>query len=130
VLVADDHATNRRVVELILQSVGAELVSVADGAEALKAFTAGPFDLVLMDMQMPVMDGLSAIRAIRRVEAERGLPRTSVLALTANALPEHVRASLAAGADGHIAKPIGAAMLLEGVAAALGTQGVRRALAS
>ena len=119
VLVADDHATNRRVVELILSHAGAELVSVEDGAEALEAFRDGAFDVVLMDMQMPVMDGLTAIREIRRLEAAEDRIPTPVLALTANAMPEHIRASEAAGADGHIAKPIGPTSLLEGVYAAV-----------
>ena len=99
VLVADDHATNRRVVELILGAAGAQLMSVENGAEALEAFRDGRFDRVLMDMQMPVMDGLSAIAAIRRLEADEGRQHTPVLALTANAMPEHVKASDAAGAD-------------------------------
>ncbi len=119
VLVADDHLTNRRVVELILASAGADLVSVENGAEAVAAFRADRFDVVLMDMQMPVMDGLTAIREIRRFEATARAMRTPILALTANALPEHVSASAQAGADGHIAKPIGPANLLAGVYAAV-----------
>jgi len=119
VLVADDHVTNRRVVELIMASAGAELVSVENGAEAVEAFQHERFDVVLMDVQMPVMDGLTAIRAIRRLEAAAGLPRTPVLTLTANAMLEHVRASEAAGADGHISKPIRPADLLGQVEAAL-----------
>src|SRR5690606_13042520 len=69
VLLAEDHPTNQRVVQLILASQGAEVVIAGDGALALAAFEAGPFDVVLMDMQMPVMDGLSATRGIREIEA-------------------------------------------------------------
>ena len=115
VLVAEDHPTNRRVVQLILGSAGVEPLCVENGAEAVEAWEGQAFDLVLMDMQMPVMDGLSAIRAIRRREAGAGRGRTTVLALTANAMPEDVEATRAAGADGHLTKPITAADLLEAV---------------
>ena len=113
VLVVDDNATNRRVAELLLQSVGAEVVCVEDGAEAVDAFSNGRFDVILMDMMMPVMDGLAATRAIRRHEQERRLPHTPIVMLTANTLPLHIEASLAAGADLHLAKPINAAGLFE-----------------
>ncbi|WP_293900087.1 PAS domain-containing sensor histidine kinase [Phenylobacterium sp.] len=112
VLLADDHPTNRKVVELMLDGL-AEVTSVVDGAEALAALAAGPFDVVLMDMQMPVMDGLEATRHIRRDEAARGAAATPVIMLTANALPEHVAASRAAGADRHLEKPITLAGLLD-----------------
>ena len=124
VLVADDHPTNRKVVELILNGAGAEAVCVEDGAQAVEAFTTGAYDLVLMDMQMPVMDGLSAVRGIRRWEAEHDRPHGPILMLTANTLPEHVAASQAAGADGHVSKPVTAGRLLAAVEAALsGTPG-------
>jgi two-component system, sensor histidine kinase len=92
---------------------------VEDGAQAISAFQSGAFELVLMDMQMPVMDGLCAVREIRRLEAAQALPRTPVIMLTANALPEHVADTLAAGADRHLAKPITAPMLFEAIAQAL-----------
>ena len=119
ILIADDHPTNRTVVELMLQQLGAEHLSVEDGAAALEAFESGVFDIVLMDMQMPVMDGLRATRAIRDFEARTGRPRTPVLMLTANALPEHIAASEQAGADGHVSKPITGASLFQAIAAAL-----------
>jgi signal transduction histidine kinase/ActR/RegA family two-component response regulator len=112
ILLADDHATNRKVVELILAQAPIELTSVEDGAQALEAYRAGEFDLVLMDMQMPVMDGLAATREIRLHEATMGLARTPVIMLTANALAEHVAAAADAGADLHLAKPFNAAQLL------------------
>jgi PAS domain S-box-containing protein len=121
VLLADDHPTNQRVVELILASQGAEVVIVGDGAEAVAAFKAGPFDVVLMDMQMPVMDGLSATRAIRDLEASApDRMRTPVVMLSANAMAEHREQALAAGADSHVAKPITAASLLAGIQAVIG----------
>lgn len=115
VLVADDHPTNRKVVELMLQNQ-AEVVCVENGEEAVQAFRSGVFDLVLMDMQMPVMDGLTAVREIRR--GESCTARVPIVMLTANALPEHVAASLAAGADLHLDKPITAASLFAAMAEA------------
>ena len=112
VLLAEDHPTNRRVVELILGSAGVDLTSVENGAEAVDLAARSSFDLILMDMQMPVMDGLTAIRAIRRREARNGEAPTPIYTLTANAMPEHAQASTAAGADGHITKPITADGLL------------------
>ncbi len=112
VLLADDHPTNRKVVELILDQAGVELVSVENGAQAVEAFRQGRFDAVLMDMQMPVMDGLAATRAIRDFERDGSGGHTPVIMLTANALPEHVEAGRAAGADRHLSKPIGAPALI------------------
>ncbi|HYC68420.1 ATP-binding protein [Brevundimonas sp.] len=119
ILLADDHPTNRKVVELILAAAEVDLVQVENGAEAVEAFAAAPFDLVLMDMQMPVMDGLTAVRAIRAHEAAADLPRGPILMLTANALPEHAEASFAAGADRHLTKPITAPALFEAIEDAL-----------
>ncbi|MFN3512222.1 MAG: ATP-binding protein [Phenylobacterium sp.] len=111
VLLAEDHPTNRRVVELILGAAGVDLIAVENGADAVDEAARGDFDLILMDMQMPVMDGLTAIRAIRRREAKQGR-HTPIYTLTANAMPEHAQASMAAGADGHVTKPITAERLL------------------
>ena len=121
VLLADDHPINQRVVQLILASQGAEVVTVDDGAEAVAAFETGGFDLVLMDMQMPVMDGLAATRAIRAIEAARpGRVRTPVIMLSANAMARHRDDALEAGADLHVPKPITAASLLAGIGAVTG----------
>ncbi|MDP3403132.1 MAG: response regulator [Brevundimonas sp.] len=116
VLIADDHPTNRKVVELILAQAPVDVVSVEDGAQALEACRSQTFDLVLMDMQMPVMDGLTAVREIRLHEAAHGLPRAPIVMLTANALPDHIAAGQAAGADRHLSKPFDAAALLSLVA--------------
>ncbi len=115
ILVADDHPTNRKVVELILSQVGARMVLVENGQQAVDAYRDDRFDIVLMDMQMPVMDGLTATREIRSIEASDGRGRTPVVMLTANALAEHVAAAQAAGADRHLAKPFDAAELIETV---------------
>jgi CheY-like chemotaxis protein len=116
ILLADDNATNRRVVELILDAVGAEVVSVENGAEAAAAADRDEFDLVLMDLQMPVMDGLSAIREIRRAERDGGQPRRPIIVLSANSGPDDLEASRVAGADGHLGKPIRADVLLGALA--------------
>ena len=119
ILLADDHPANRKVVEIMLSATPMELLAVEDGRQAVEAFGAGGFDLVLMDMQMPVMDGLTATAAIRAMEKERGLSRTPVLMLTANAMAEHVEAGRAAGADGHLAKPITMETLFAAIEAVL-----------
>jgi CheY-like chemotaxis protein len=111
VLVVDDHPTNRRVVELMLEQVGAHIASAENGEEACQAFEADRFDVVLMDVQMPVMDGLTATRNIRAYEAAKHLGRTPILMLTSNSLPEDVDASVSAGADQHLTKPIYPAVL-------------------
>jgi len=124
ILVADDHPTNRKVVELILAQTHVELVSAEDGAQALAACRNQTFDLILMDMQMPVMDGLTAVREIRLLEAALGSQPATIVMLTANALPDHVAAGRAAGADRHLSKPFDAAELLS-VVADLGGGGAR-----
>jgi signal transduction histidine kinase/ActR/RegA family two-component response regulator len=119
VLLAEDHPTNQKVVQLILESVGVEPVIVDNGAEALEALKAGRFDVVLMDMQMPELDGLSATTLLRAWERETGTPRTPVVMLTANALDEHIRAGQEAGADAHLSKPIRAMALIEAIVKAM-----------
>jgi signal transduction histidine kinase/ActR/RegA family two-component response regulator len=116
VLVAEDNPTNRKVAELMLASAGAAVACVENGLQALEALGADAYDLVLMDLQMPVMDGLSALKVLREREAAEGRPRTPVVVLSANVMPEHVDASRAAGADGHIGKPIRAGELLAALA--------------
>lgn len=117
VLVVDDNPTNRRVAKLILETVGVETTCVEDGDQAVDAYLAGAFDVVLMDMMMPVMDGPAATRAIRELEHRQGLRRTPIIMLTANSLPHHVEDSLEAGADLHLPKP----MTPEALFTALGT---------
>ncbi|MBS0360951.1 MAG: response regulator, partial [Proteobacteria bacterium] len=115
VLVAEDHPTNQKVVELILESVGVSPVIVENGRLALDLLKRERFDVVLMDMQMPELDGLSATSMLRAWERETGAPRTPVIMLTANALDEHIRSSQEAGADLHLSKPIHAQALIESI---------------
>jgi PAS domain S-box-containing protein len=129
VLLAEDHPVNQRVVQAILAGVGIEVVTVGDGAQAVAAFAAEAFDLVLMDMQMPVMDGLTATREIRAAEAARGRARTPLVMLSANAMARHVQDAADAGADLHLAKPITPGALMAAIEAALGTAEPARARA-
>ena len=119
VLLAEDHPTNQRVVKLILEAAGVRLDVVETGVAALERLSVQSYDVVLMDMQMPEMDGLTATTRLRERERAMNLPRTPVIMLTANALDEHVQASLAAGADAHLSKPVRADSLLAAVSAAL-----------
>jgi signal transduction histidine kinase/ActR/RegA family two-component response regulator len=119
ILLAEDHPINRKVVELILGSAGAVLVHAADGEAAVRIAAEEDFDLILMDMQMPVMDGLTAIRAIRSRERTENLPRIPILTLTANAMAEHVQAAHEAGSDGHVTKPVSAQTLMTSVMQAI-----------
>ena len=77
-----------------------------NGQAAVDLWRTEPFDVVFMDIQMPVMDGLTAVKAIRALEVEGSRPHTPILMVSANALPEHLAASHDAGADGHLAKPV------------------------
>ncbi len=122
VLVAEDHPTNQKVVELILESVGVTPTIVENGALALAALKAERFDVVLMDMQMPELDGLSATVMLRAWEKQTGSRRTPVIMLTANALDDHVRSSQEAGADLHLSKPIHAQALIESIMHAIAAQ--------
>jgi two-component system, sensor histidine kinase len=105
ILAAEDHPTNQQVLRLILEPLGVDLQIVPDGQQAVEAFKAQPFDIILMDMQMPIMDGLTATQEIRALEVASQRDRTPIIMLTANALREHKEAATIAGADLHVAKP-------------------------
>jgi two-component system, sensor histidine kinase len=115
ILLAEDNPTNQRVASLILEPFGAELYFANNGLEAVDLFTTGSFDLVLMDMQMPQMDGLTATRRIRELEQATRRARTPVAMLSANAMEQHIRLAAAAGCDGHIAKPVTPTSLIAGL---------------
>ncbi|WP_309605301.1 ATP-binding protein [Phenylobacterium sp.] len=112
VLVAEDNPNNRRIVGMVLETIEAQVVFVENGQEAVDAFAPGRFDIVLMDLQMPVMDGLSATRAIRACERRHAAPAAPIIALSANAMTHHVAEAIDAGATTHIAKPISPQALL------------------
>jgi signal transduction histidine kinase/CheY-like chemotaxis protein len=108
-LLAEDHATNQYVITAFLRAAGHEVTVVTNGAEAVRAAREGGLDAMLMDLQMPVMDGLAAARAIRALDGPAAA--VPILALTASAMPGDREACLAAGMNGHLTKPITAATL-------------------
>jgi CheY-like chemotaxis protein len=118
VLVADDNPTNRFVAGRLLEIFGCTHEMVQDGAEALKAASTRPFDLILMDIKMPVMDGVAATRAIRALPGPAG--RIPILALTANVDARDEAEYVAAGMNGVAQKPIQPDALLNAIRLALG----------
>jgi signal transduction histidine kinase/ActR/RegA family two-component response regulator len=116
-LAAEDNPTNQLVLRTLLHQLGIEPKVVGNGLEVIEAWRDGAFDVILMDIMMPGMDGTSAAREIRRLEAELGRSRTPIIALTANAMAHQVQAYRAAGMDGFVAKPIEFRKLYEALAA-------------
>jgi signal transduction histidine kinase/CheY-like chemotaxis protein len=106
ILAAEDNPTNQLVLTTIMEAFGIDLTLVNNGREAVDAWATAEFDLVLMDVQMPVMDGVAATRLIRDGEAQTGRRRTPIIALSANAFSDQVSAYTRAGMDAHVAKPI------------------------
>jgi signal transduction histidine kinase/ActR/RegA family two-component response regulator len=119
VLAAEDIPTNQLVLRTIMQSFGVDLEMVENGREAVDAWKRSAFDIILMDIQMPEMDGVAATRAIRAEESATGRARTPIIAVSANAMPHHAREYLAAGMDAHVAKPIELAKLHAAIEGAL-----------
>ncbi|HET6971610.1 MAG TPA: ATP-binding protein [Phenylobacterium sp.] len=106
ILAAEDNAVNQLVLRALVEPLDAELTLVENGREAVEAFQTGAFDVILMDVQMPEMNGLDATRAIRALEAAEGRGRMPVVAMTANVMSHQLDDYLVAGMDGHIAKPV------------------------
>jgi CheY-like chemotaxis protein len=111
ILVAEDNEINALLARALLQKLGHRPAVVASGQAAMESFqvahSAGlPYDLILMDVRMEGIDGLEATRRIRAIEQASGAPRTRIIALTANAFPEHRDACLKAGMDGFLSKPL------------------------
>lgn len=130
VLAAEDNATNQLVLRTIMQTFGVDLTLVGDGRQAVEAWRDGDFDLILMDIQMPVMDGVTATRLIRDAEPSSGRRRIPIVALSANAMTHQVTEYLGAGMDLHVAKPIELGKLhaaLREVTANTGAQPLRAA---
>ncbi|HTU26862.1 MAG TPA: ATP-binding protein [Pirellulales bacterium] len=117
ILVVDDGDTNRKLIQLVLGRVGARVEAAENGRQAVERATTEPFDLILMDMQMPVMDGYEAAATLR----ERGVT-VPIIALTANAMKWDEQRCLDAGCSGYLSKPIDQDLLLVTVAAALGVE--------
>ncbi|WP_273488910.1 MHYT domain-containing protein [Roseateles chitosanitabidus] len=119
-LVADDVAQNGELLQLILGREGHQVTLAQDGLQALKAFSDQRFDAVLMDVHMPLLDGLGATRRIRNFEVAQGRGHTPVVALTASVLEEDRQAALAAGMDGFAVKPVEPGRLFAEIARVLG----------
>ena len=119
ILVAEDNRVNQQVAVGLLQRQGHSVEVVGDGRAAVEAVRAGTYDVVLMDVHMPDMDGLAATREIRRLaDGKHAIP---IIALSASALPEETQACVAAGMDAYLAKPIDPAALARALAARAGT---------
>ncbi|WP_292123001.1 response regulator [Brevundimonas sp.] len=123
VLIVDDHPSNRDLMRIMLEAVDCETAEAGDGREAVEAVATGSFDLVLMDVRMPVMDGLAATRAIRALDGPASA--AAILAVTAEAMPEDVARCLNAGMDAHVAKPITQVRLYEAMNRAMEVAAVR-----
>ena len=120
ILLADDVPQNLELLGMILSGHGHRIVQARDGAEAVAAFESARFDILLLDVQMPGVDGLEASRRIRAVEAQRGMPRTPIVAVTASVLEQDRRSAREAGMDGFASKPIEVAALFGEMARVLG----------
>ena len=105
VLVAEDNATNRRLISRLLEKKGHQVTLARDGIEALATLNEADFDLVLMDVQMPNLDGLQATAAIRKGQTRHGR-EIPIIALTAHAISGYRETCLQAGMDGYLSKPI------------------------
>lgn len=120
-LIVDDNPTNRLVLRTLLESLGLDCDLAGSGREAVKACEDGAWDVILMDIHMPEMDGMAATRAIRKLEARERHPRTPIIAVTASVLPEDVVRYDAAGMDAVVSKPITLDALAEVVVRVLST---------
>ena len=123
VLAAEDNPVNQMVLKTLLHQAGVHPLLVGDGQAALAAWEANDWDLILMDMQMPIMDGLDAARAIRAREAATGRVRTPIIALTANVMSHQIATYLDAGMDQFVGKPIEVGELFAAIEAVLADEG-------
>lgn len=118
ILLVEDNPDNVLVIQLYLRGYPFDIVVASDGLQGLDLFTAQAFDLVLLDLFMPVMDGYEAARRMREHEAAMGKARTPILAVTAHATDENERRVLQSGCDGYLTKPIPKARLIQAIAEA------------
>ena len=114
-LLVEDVDVNRELVRVMLEPFDVEIETAVNGVEAIEAVRRTPYDLVLMDVQMPVMDGLAAAAHIRAMP-DPALQRLPIIAMTADVMPEQVERCLAAGMNGHLGKPLSPAALLQAIA--------------
>ena len=119
VLVVEDHPVNRQVISLMLARIPAAVTCAENGVEGVEAFAKAPYDIVLMDLRMPIMDGYEAMRRIRAAEAAAGRPPTPIIVVSAHTTPLERARATEAGADHHIGKPIHVPTLLDAMDAVL-----------
>jgi signal transduction histidine kinase/CheY-like chemotaxis protein len=113
ILLVDDNKINRNLVCAFLKKSKIEIDQAEDGKQAVEMFEKGKYDLILMDIHMPVMDGVEAIKKIREIEKQQSLKATEIWALTADSYKEQLEENLKAGANKHLSKPVKKAMLIE-----------------
>ena len=119
ILAADDNGTNRSVLELMLTRCGAIVTTVEDGLQAVTAWEPGKFDVVLLDIAMPVMDGKAALEAIRGLEAATGAARVPIIAVTANAMSHQIVEYVIWGFDSCVSKPLTMADMIKAITSLL-----------
>ena len=119
ILLADDSSDNRLLVRAYFKKLPYAVEEVEDGAAAVSKFSANTYDVVLMDIEMPIMDGYAATRAMRAIERETGRRRVPILALTASVLDGALKKAIDAGCDAHVAKPVRKATLLAAISKAI-----------
>jgi two-component system sensor histidine kinase/response regulator len=127
ILLADDSRDNRLLVQAYFKKTPYILDEVEDGAAAVEKFGSGTYDLLLMDIEMPIMDGYSATRAIRTIEKKTGRRRTPIIALTASVLDDALKKTVDAGCDAHVAKPVKKVILLAAIRKAIREADMNRA---
>ena len=115
ILLVEDNEKNRLIIKAFLNNTPYKIDIAENGVVGVKKFISGQFDLVLMDIEMPVMDGYTATRKMREWEADNHLDAKPIVALTAHALEEHAQRCKEVGCNGHLAKPIDKANLLEAI---------------
>ena len=104
-LLVEDNLINRKVATIMLEEIGFDVDFAENGVEAIQNFLQNEYDFILMDIQMPEMDGLTATQEIRRLESVKGVDKVKIIALTANAMKEDIQNYLKSGFDGYILKP-------------------------
>ncbi len=115
ILIADDSPDNRLLIKAYLRKTAHTMKEADNGQVALDRFFEGNYDLVLMDIQMPILDGYTAVRRIREWETDHQRKRTPIIALTASALDDAVRKAKDAGCDLHVSKPVKKSTLLDAI---------------
>jgi CheY-like chemotaxis protein/HPt (histidine-containing phosphotransfer) domain-containing protein len=130
ILLVDDTPDNLMLMQLFLQDGGYRVETAVNGREAVERFAVGPCDLIFMDLEMPVMDGYDATRAIRNMERRRQSPPVPILALTAHSLDEHRLRCQEAGCTDFLVKPVRKAAILQALSRFLGQDGDRASFAA